>query len=160
DVVETLVFYDAPPPAPTPHGSCEFLGGLSAPSNGPTAIGIDLTATGRVPIAGFQSRPGHVSEIRLLVNHIRITRGSRMITARGQLECKLSDSEGQRDVGPPNENGENDHLAILRLVPIAGASVELVADQTSELKIDLDPNRDILVDDEDRDEDRSCKRGE
>lgn len=129
NVQKIAIFYDNPPDAAQKDNHCTAPGGTFLHITPGGIVNADLTKTGITPIGTFFAQPGHVTEIRLYVDNIQLTRSKDQVPAKTDLRCE--------------EQGPSRKLDILRLLPAPGESVDLIADQNTEVAADFDPKTDI-----------------
>lgn len=149
DAERVAVFYDAPGPVANDDESCDFAGAYFPPDVQPSAVRIDLTGTGRLPIGGFLTKPGHVMELRLLVRHTAIEADGGIHRIRAIERCesrppscakvdagrhpsadRSGDEDGDEVSGENSACGEQD-FDVLRFVALAGPPTSWCAPEKS-----------------------------
>lgn len=128
-VAKVELFYDAAPAAAGEDGGdCTFAGATTLKTD-PATVAIDLTQTGSTFLGAFFAPPGHVDEIRLVVQDTNATVQGLVRRAHLSTRCAGGDTNG-----------------LLRLIPLPGESVDIQKGKTTDVEVQFDPNRDIVVD--------------
>ena len=129
NVVAVQIFYGtASPPAPV-SGLCDAPGATVIPVDPPLPVHVNLAEVNSALAGAFFAPPGHVAEIRLVVHDAHGTVLD--LSRRAHLDTRC---------------GGGDTNGLFRLIPLPGESVDIVTGQTTEVEVQLDPNRDITVD--------------
>jgi hypothetical protein len=126
-ITKVELFYGAVPPASDQ--DCDAPG-QTVIASPPIAVVVDLTQVGDSFVGAFAAPPGHISEIRLVSDN---THGVELaLTRRAHLSTHCP--------------GGDDTSGLIRLVPLPGQSIDIAAGDTTQIEVQLDPTRDIVVD--------------
>jgi hypothetical protein len=129
NVVAVQIFYGTAPPAAPVSGTCDAPGATVITVNPPLPVHVNLSEVNSALAGAFFAPPGHVTEIRLVVDDAHGTVLD--LSRRAHLDTRC---------------GGGDTNGLFRLIPLPGESVDIVTGQTTEVEVQLDPNRDITVD--------------
>jgi hypothetical protein len=124
-VTRVELFYGTVPP----DGDCDAPGQTLIVSP-PFAVAVDLSKVGDSFVGEFSAPPGHISEVRLVSDSTHGVEQGLTRRAHPSTHCP----------------GGDDTSGLFRLVPLPGQSIDVVAGDTTQIEVQLDPTRDITVD--------------